>query len=456
MMDTIGAISTATGESAIGIVRISGPETENVVRGLFRFHKGAGETLIPWHFYYGHITDGDKILDEGLVVFFKGPKSYTREHMAEIHCHGGTIALRRVYKAVLDAGVRPAEPGEFTKRAFLNGRLDLSQAESIMDVIQAKTELAFDTAMLQLNGNLSQVINGMRGELLRMMTHLAVNIDYPEEDIVEITYEEIGPEVAKIQNRIEALIKDSDRGIIIREGLKVALIGRPNVGKSSLMNALLQEERAIVTEIPGTTRDVIEEYLNVRGIPVRLMDTAGIRDTADPVERIGVERTRARYLEADLVLTVLDMSEPLTEDDRDLLNKVSGKAAIIILNKSDLDQQISEPYIRELVPKARIIRTSAVNDIGLSILEEAIEEAVNENQVNKSDYSFITNVRHKRILEETKALLDDAAAGISAKLPYDLIEMDLRSVFDLLGRITGETVSEDLIESVFSQFCLGK
>lgn len=455
-MDTICAISTATGESAIGIIRISGDDTERIVRKIFRFHKDWGETLTPWRFYYGHIVQGEKTLDEGLVVFFKGPKSYTREHMAEIHCHGGTIALRRVYKAVLDMGVRPAEPGEFTKRAFLNGRLDLSQAESIMDVIQAKTELAFDTAMLQLSGNLAHIINGMRAELLRMMTHLAVNMDYPEEDIVEITYEEICPEVVTIKNRIEALVRDSDRGIIIREGLKVALIGRPNVGKSSLMNALLQEERAIVTAIPGTTRDVIEEYLNVRGIPVRLMDTAGIRDTEDPVEKIGVERTRARYLEADLVLTILDTSEPLTGDDEELLMQVSEKPAIIILNKADLEQKLSEASVKALVPRAKIIRTSAVNDIGLSTLEEAIEEAVNRNQVSGGNYSFVSNVRHRSVLEGALILLDDILQGISQKQPYDLIEMDLRSLFNLLGKITGETVSEDLIESVFSQFCLGK
>lgn len=455
-MDTICAISTATGESAIGIIRISGADTERIVRKVFRFHKTSGETLVPWHFYYGHIVDGERTLDEGLVVFFKGPKSYTREHMAEIHCHGGAVALRRVYKAVLDTGIRPAEPGEFTKRAFLNGRLDLSQAESIMDVIQAKTELAFDTAMLQLSGNLSQIINGMRVELLRMMTHLAVNMDYPEEDIVEITYDEIRPVVAAIQSQIEGLIRDSDRGIIIREGLKVALIGRPNVGKSSLMNALLQEERAIVTNIPGTTRDVIEEYLNVRGIPVRLMDTAGIRDTEDPVERIGVERTRARYLEADLVLTILDVSEPLTRDDQELLERVSDKPAIIILNKADLDPQISEAAIQKLVPSAQLIRTSTVNDIGLTTLEEAIEEAVNRNQVSSSGYSFVTNVRHRSVLEGALVLLSDVLQGIAEGQPYDLIEMDLRSIYTLLGNITGETVSEDLIESVFSQFCLGK
>lgn len=455
-MDTICAISTAPGESAIGIIRISGEETERIVRKIFRFHRLSGKTLVPWHFYYGHIVEGDKTLDEGLVVFFKGPKSYTREHMAEIHCHGGAVALRRVYKAVLEAGTRPAEPGEFTKRAFLNGRLDLSQAESIMDVIQAKTDLAFDTAMLQLSGNLSHVIRGMRVEILRMMTHLAVNIDYPEDDIIEITYEEIGPEVTAIRNRIHILIKDADRGRIIREGLKVALIGRPNVGKSSLMNALLQEERAIVTEIPGTTRDVIEEYLNVRGIPVRLMDTAGIRETDDLVERIGVERTRLRYREADLVLTVLDMSEPLTADDRDLLEQVSDMPAIIILNKADLNQHISDQIIMELVPKAKIIRTSTVSDIGLSTIEEAIEEAVNGDELHRSGYSFITNIRHQIILKETMTLLDDVQRGIIEKMPYDLIEMDLKGIFDLLGRITGDTISEDLIESVFSQFCLGK
>ncbi len=455
-MDTICAISTAAGESAIGIIRISGEEAEAVVRKMFRFHKETVEQLMPWRFYYGHIVAGDHLLDEGLLVLFKGPKSYTREDMAEIHCHGGTVALRRVFKAVLDAGCRQAEPGEFTKRAFLNGRLDLSQAESIMDMIQAKTDLAFDTAMLQLSGNLSKVINGLRAELLRMITHLAVNIDYPEEDIIEITYEEIAPQVALMREQLESLIRDAGRGRIIREGLKVALIGRPNVGKSSLMNALLQEERAIVTEIPGTTRDVIEEYLNVRGIPVRLMDTAGIRETNDLVEKIGVERTRARYRDADLILTVLDVSEPLTADDRELLEQVAEKPAIVILNKSDLDQKISEAEIRAMVPRAKIIKTSATNEIGLSMLEAAIEEAVNTNSVNPSGFSFITNVRHLSILEEGLKLLEDVTGSIEERQPYDLIEMDLRGLFDILGRITGDTLSEDLIESVFSQFCLGK
>lgn len=455
-MDTICAISTAVGESAIGIVRISGKEAEAVVRKLFRFHNKPERQLMPWRFYYGHVVAGDHLLDEGLLVLFKGPKSYTREDMAEIHCHGGAVALRRVFKAVLDTGCRQAEPGEFTKRAFLNGRLDLSQAESIMDMIQAKTDLAFDTAMLQLSGNISTVINGLRGELLRMITHLAVNIDYPEEDIIEITYEEIGPQVLLIQEQLESLVRDAGRGRIIREGLKVALIGRPNVGKSSLMNALLQEERAIVTEIPGTTRDVIEEYLNVRGIPVRLMDTAGIRETDDIVEKIGVERTRARYRDADLILTVLDVSELLTEDDRDLLGQVADKPAIVILNKSDLEQKVTEAEIHSMVPRAKIIKTSARNEIGLSMLETAIEEAVNANSVNPSGFSFITNVRHLSVLEEGLKLLEDVTGSIAERQPYDLIEMDLRGLFDILGRITGETLSEDLIESVFSQFCLGK
>ena len=455
-MDTICAISTAVGESAIGIIRMSGDGTEQIVRNIFKFHHDSKKTLSPWRFYYGHIVAEDKILDEGLVVFFKGPRSYTREHMAEIHCHGGAVALRRVYKAVLDAGARPAEPGEFTKRAFLNGRLDLSQAESIMDVIQAKTDLAFDTAMLQLSGNLSEVIQNIRAELLRIMTHLAVNIDYPEEDIIEITYEEIEPEVHKIMVIIKGLIKDATRGKIIREGLKVALIGRPNVGKSSLMNALLQEERAIVTDIPGTTRDVIEEYLNVRGIPVRLMDTAGIRETENLVEKIGVERTKTRYREADLVLMVLDISEPLTSDDKDLLEEIAERPAIIILNKSDLSPSISEAHIQKLLPKASIIMTSTVSDIGLTQLEEAIEREVNGHEARTSAYSFITNVRHKNILEQGFSILEDVQSGIFQKQPYDLIEMDLRSLFDILGKITGDTVSEDLIESVFSQFCLGK
>lgn len=454
-MDTICAISTAVGESAIGIVRISGADTEQAVRQVFRFKTEAGREMKPWRFNYGHIVLNGQVLDEGLVVFFKGPSSYTREDMAEIHCHGGIVALQRVFRAVLAAGVRSAEPGEFTKRAFINGRLDLSQAESIMDMIQAKTELAFDTAMQQLSGTLKMMINQMRGTLLGMVTHLSVNIDYPEEDIIEITYEEIAPQVGEISSRLTGLIADGTRGRIIREGLKVALIGRPNVGKSSLMNALLQEERAIVTAVPGTTRDVLEEYLNVRGIPVRLMDTAGIRETEDLVERIGVERSRARYREADLILTVLDMSAPLTSDDHDLLSQVSDKPAIIILNKADLEPQLTVEKIGELMPQARVITTSAVSEIGLTMLEEAIESAVYGGEV-RAGFSFVTNVRHQALLEEALSLLRDVQHGIEQRLPYDLIEMDLRNVYDVLGRITGDTISEDLIESVFSQFCLGK
>lgn len=452
-MDTICAISTAVGEAAIGVVRISGPETLTILQKVFK--PQADRPVKPWQMMYGHVVADGQTVDEVLAVHFKGPASYTREDMAEIQCHGGTVALKRVLRAVLKAGCRQAEPGEFTKRAFLSGRLDLSQAESIMDVIQAKTDLAFDTALNQLSGSLSGIVGSLRLKLFAMVTHLAVNIDYPEEDIEEITYVEIIPQVNECMDSVKQLLKDAGRGRILREGLKVALIGRPNVGKSSLMNALLQEERAIVTHIPGTTRDVIEEYLNVRGIPVRLMDTAGIRETDDPVERIGVEKSISRYQEADLVLTVLDASEPMTESDRDLLSRVGDRQALVVLNKSDLPQVVREEEIRMLIPQARIIRTSAVETIGLAMLEDEIEALVSGGQVS-GGYSFVSNVRHQAILEQSLEHLQDVSESLERLEPYDLIEMELRGIYDLLGRITGDTVTDDLIDSVFSQFCLGK
>jgi len=452
-MDTICAISTAVGESAIGIVRLSGADTEDILQRVFKPRHQEG--FEPWRMVYGHVVSEGKVIDEGLAVFFKGPRSYTREDMAEIHCHGGPVALKRVLGAVLRAGCRQAEPGEFTKRAFLSGRLDLSQAESIMDVIQAKTDLAFDTALQQLSGGLSRIVGQLRAELFGMVTHLAVNIDYPEEDITEITYEDMEPAVSRMEETLKRLLQDAGRGRILREGLKVALIGRPNVGKSSLMNALLQEERAIVTHIPGTTRDVIEEYLNVRGIPVRLMDTAGIRETDDPVERIGVQRSRTSYQEADLILTVLDSSEPMTPDDRELLSQVGDRPALVILNKADLPPAMGEGEILQLLPRAVVIRTSTVGDIGLMRLEEAIEAIVTSGQA-AGNYSFVTNVRHQALLEEALIWVTEVSGALDRREPYDLIEMELRSIHDLLGRITGETVSEDLINAVFSQFCLGK
>lgn len=454
-MDTICSVATAVGESAIGIIRISGMNTLDVLNAVFAPEKSGFSTYVPWHFYYGHVVDNDEVVDEGLAVFFKGPKSYTREDMAEIHCHGGMVALKNVYRAVLKAGCRQSEPGEFTKRAFINGRLDLSQAESIMDIIQAKTELAFKNAVNQLGGSLSAEILELRKELLRIVTHLTVNIDYPEEDIIEITYDEIEPSVLSMKGKLETLLACADRGKILRDGVKTALIGRPNVGKSSLMNALLQEERAIVTNIPGTTRDVIEEYLNVRGIPVRLMDTAGVRDTEDIVERIGVDRTRGKYRDADLVLTVLDVSEVLTDDDINLLKDVSDKQVIVVLNKVDLESRISIEEVRNLLPHSTIIRTSAVKDIGLPVLEDAIERMVMGGKIS-AQHAFVVNQRHRLIIEEAYNRLCEVQHSLADRMPYDFIEIDLRNIYDSLGMVTGDTVTEELLDSVFSQFCIGK
>ena len=407
---------------------------------------------------YGHIMDpkDGQVVDEVLSVFMKEPHTYTKEDVAEINCHGSMVSLRKTLELVLRNGARLAEPGEFTKRAFLNGRLDLSQAEAVIDLIKAKTDKSFDVAMGQLEGVLSEEVGKIRASLLDLLVNVTVNIDYPDEDIEELTYEKMEDEISQISNMIEKLLSTADSGRLIREGLNVAIIGKPNVGKSSLMNELLKETRAIVTEIPGTTRDTIEEVLNIRNIPVRLIDTAGIRETDDKIEKIGIEKSKKSFNEADLILFVLDVSRELSEEDQEIIHYIGDRKAIVLINKIDLEKKWDLTFLKEQMPNASVIETSLKDRFGVEKVEEEIVNMVYSGSVRQNDSLMVTNVRHKNLLEQAKSSLADAQSMTAAREAMDFIEVDLKSAYDSLGEITGETVSDDIINEVFSRFCLGK
>ncbi len=452
--DTIVAIATALGEGAIGIVRLSGTDAFAILDGIF---EGAATTeTVDRKLMYGKIKEGERVVDEVMAVKMKGPKTYTREDIVEIYCHGGVVPIKEVLNLTLRKGARPADRGEFTQRAFLNGRIDLAQAESIMDLISSKTQLGFDVAMNQLEGHLSGKIRAARQTLLALMAEVEVSIDYPEEDIQEITYGQIIDRLTEVREVVETLHASSQTGKIIREGVRTVIVGKPNVGKSSLMNALLRESRAIVTEIAGTTRDVIEEQLNIGGIPLRLIDTAGIRETADVVEKIGVERSKASFNEADLVIFVLNGAEPLTEEDEQLMALVKDKHAVVIINKSDLEQRIDDSKIQSLLNDKVILRTSVVNEIGIDALEKAISEVVFNREIAGNHDELVTNARHIALLDTALTNVSDALGAAQSGMPYDFIEVDIKEAIFNLGQITGESVEADLLKNIFGNFCLGK
>lgn len=457
--DTITAIATALGEAGISIIRISGPEAINVLDGIFRSKKGISIKEYPQRkMVYGHISDKErnKVLDEVLVVYMKAPYTYTKEDIVEINCHGGIVPTRNILHLVLKNGVRMAEPGEFTKRAFLNGRIDLAQAEAVMDLISAKTDKGFDVALSQLEGNLSKNVKKLREIILETLAHLHVSIDYTEEDIQEITYSQLLSNMETIKDEIERLLKTSETGKIIREGLNTVIIGKPNVGKSSLLNALLRESRAIVTDVPGTTRDVIEEYLSIKGIPLKIVDTAGIRDTEDLVEKIGVERSKEFFNRGDLIILVLDASEDLTKEDMEIIEHIKHRKAIVLLNKTDLPQRVDEKKLEGLLPNQRVIKISILEEKGLDEIEDEIVNMVYGGNIKSRDSSFITNVRHKSSLEKALKSISDGIEAANQNLPYDLIEVDIKDCYDFLGEITGDTVDDDIVDKIFSNFCLGK
>ena len=456
--DTIAAISTPVGEGGISIIRISGDDAVKVAQ---RIYKGKDLAEVATHtINYGHIVDPDtdQEVDEVMVSVMRAPHTYTREDVIEINCHGGLLATNRILQLVLSFGARIAEPGEFTKRAFLNGRLDLSQSEAVMDLIRAKTDKSMKVALNQLDGDLSRLIRNLRQDILDVLAQVEVNIDYPEYDAVEeMTTKLLKEKAEDIQQRIQGLLKTAKQGKVLRDGLATAIIGQPNVGKSSLLNSLLHEDKAIVTNVAGTTRDVIEEYVNVNGVPLKLIDTAGIRDTNDQVEKIGVERSRKALGAADLVLLLIDSSNELTEEDHQLLEATKDKQRIIILNKTDLPRKVDLAELKSLAGKSAVIETSIVNHKGMDQLGEQIghmffNEGIESNQNNV----MVTNARHIGLLHQANDALSDVLKGINDGMPVDLVQIDMTRCWELLGEITGDSYQDELLDQLFSQFCLGK
>lgn len=457
--DTIAAISTAPGEGAIGIVRISGEDAIRIADEVYRLKEKRLKEQPSHTIHYGHIVDpkNDEVIDEVMVTVLRAPKTFTREDVVEINCHGGIVAINRILQLVLRMGARLAEPGEFTKRAFLNGRIDLSQAEAVMDLIRAKTDKSMQMAMRQLDGELSKLIQNLRQEILNTLAQVEVNIDYPEyDDVEEMTLQLLREKTQQVSQGIRALLNTASQGKILRDGLKTAIVGRPNVGKSSLLNVLLREEKAIVTDIAGTTRDTIEEYVNVRGVPLQLIDTAGIRETDDVVERIGVERSRKALNEADFVLLILNQSEELLDEDLRLLEQTKDFKRIILLNKTDLPTKIDMGKVKEFATDSEIVTTSMLKKEGIDQLEEKIADYFFQGQMNERDATYLSNTRHIALLEKAEQALQEVANGVDMGMPVDLIQIDFTRAWDLLGEITGDTVQDELLTQLFSQFCLGK
>ena len=455
--DTIAAIATAPGEGGIGIIRISGEKSLQVAQSIFKSKSGKmikdynARTLI-----YGTVVDNEKVIDEVLVAYMKGPNSYTAEDVIEINCHGGFISVKKILELILSKGVRLAEAGEFTKRAFLNGRIDLSQAEAIIDVIKSKTDMAHEGAQSQLEGSLAKKIKDLRMNVTEVLAHLEVSIDFAEEDVEEITYQTLEEKALELRNEIKKLYDTAESGKILRDGLKTVIVGKPNVGKSSLLNSILGDNRAIVTDIAGTTRDVIEEFVNIKGIPLKIVDTAGIRETEDVVEKIGVEKSRESFSTADLVIMVLDASRKLSEEDMEILESLKNKKTIVLLNKMDLEPQIELEKIEEFVNSEDIIKISALKHQGIEELQDKIEAMVYHGSVKNSSNLMITNSRHKDALFKAYESINDAISAIEQRMPYDFIEVDFKNIWDYLGYINGDTVREDLLDTIFANFCIGK
>ena len=457
--DTIAAISTPVGEGGISIIRISGEDAVAVAKRLYHGSKDLAQ-VASHTINYGHIVDPDTgaEVDEVMVSVMRAPHTYTCEDVVEINCHGGLLATNRILQLVLSYGARMAEPGEFTKRAFLNGRIDLSQSEAVMDLIRAKTDKSMKVALNQLDGDLSRLIRHLRQDILDVLAQVEVNIDYPEYDAVEeMTTKMLKEKALDIQQRIQALLKTAKQGKVLREGLATAIIGRPNVGKSSLLNTLLHEDKAIVTDVAGTTRDVIEEYVNVDGVPLKLIDTAGIRDTDDTVEKIGVERSKRALDAADLILLLIDSSAPLTAEDCELLTATHGKQRIVILNKTDLPRQVDLDELKKLTDGDALIETSIVKHEGMDQLGQQISKMFfNEGIESSQNNVMVTNARHIGLLHQANAALSDVLKGINAGMPVDLVQIDMTRCWDLLGEITGDSYQDELLDQLFSQFCLGK
>ncbi|MBB6694782.1 tRNA uridine-5-carboxymethylaminomethyl(34) synthesis GTPase MnmE [Cohnella xylanilytica] len=455
--DTIAAVATALGEGSIAVVRVSGPEAVERIAPLFRSKTDLREAKTHT-VNYGWIVDpaDGAVVDEVLVTVMKGPRSFTAEDVVEISTHGGIVAVQSVLELVLRSGVRMAEPGEFTKRAFLNGRIDLAQAEAVIDLIRSKSNRAFQVARRQSEGALSKKIVPLRRQLIELLAHVEVNIDYPEHDVAEMTASAITETCGKVLEAVRGLLKTAAEGKILREGIVTAIVGRPNAGKSSLLNALAQDNKAIVTDIPGTTRDIVEESVSLSGIPLRLLDTAGIRETSDVVERIGVERSRGALNEADLILLVLNHNEPLHEDERRLLEELEGRPVIVVVNKIDLPGRLELDEVRSRFEAERIVEISAKEGTGIEALERAVSKLFFGGSIESEDLTYVSNARHISLLHGAAKSLQDAMGAAEEGIPIDLIQIDIAAAWEQLGEIVGDSVGESLLDQIFSQFCLGK
>lgn len=448
MSNTICAISTSVGRAGLGIVRMTGDSSLEVLEKVFKGSIDFENRKLS----YGHIIDDKKIVDEVLAVYMKTPHTYTREDVVEIYTHGGVVAVREVLNTLLKNGANLAEPGEFTKRAFLNGRLDLAQAEAVLDLIDANTSMSYENSLNQLEGSLSRSVEKIEEALIEVMASTVAEIDFPEDEIDTLNdYEKIN-KLKPILEDIENLLKSSKRGKVLREGIKTLILGRPNVGKSSLLNALLKENRAIVTDIPGTTRDTIEEVLDLDGIPLNLIDTAGIRETEDTVELIGVEKAKSHVEDADLVLVLLDSSEELSTEDVDILEFAKDKEKIVIINKTDLDPKLDLEKLKDY----KYIMMSIVDGTGIDVLQDEIKRLFFEDKITSSDDIMVSNIRHIEALRRAIAALESAISDLEVGIPLDLVEVDLNICIDELGNITGKTTTEDVLDRIFSEFCIGK
>ena len=454
--DTIAAISTAIGEAGIAIVRMSGDDSINIIDKIFVSASGTKMSEAENRkFLYGHICDGDKKIDEVLVVKMKGPHSYTAEDIVEIHCHGGVVSVKRILNLILSKGARLAEKGEFTKRGFLNGRIDLTQAEAVIDLIKAKTDISFDLGLNQLGGALSEVLNKLKDELVSMQALIVANIDFPDEDIEDAAYNDLLDRSNKILEKMDKLLENSKNSRLLRDGINTVILGKPNVGKSSLLNGLLKYDRAIVTDIAGTTRDVIEDYINLDGVLLKISDTAGIRETEDEVEKIGVNIAREKLKDADLVIAIFDISRDFDQDDKEILKLIENKKHIIILNKDDLEQKISDDEIEKYF-KGDYLRLSVMENESVTKVEKLIIDLFFDGELQISSDTVLSNLRHINALREAKKELLEVNESLNKRVFLDLIEVDLENVIAHISEITGTITTEDILDRVFSDFCIGK
>ncbi|MDI3548527.1 MAG: tRNA modification GTPase [Halanaerobiales bacterium] len=457
--DTIAAISTSFGAAGIGKIRISGPKALEVADRIFQgVSRKSLKEAKTYTAHYGHVIDPDtgKIADEVITIIMRKPHSFTGEDVVEFDCHGGMVPLQRVLELILKNGARLAEPGEFSKRAFLNGRLDLAQAEGIIEVINSKTEKGLDVALNHLNGRLSVRVDEIKEMVIEILAHLEASIDFPEDEIEGYESSRLGERLTEIKEKIEELLATSNQGKIYQEGIKTVIVGKPNVGKSSLLNTLLEEKRAIVTDVPGTTRDIIEEYINIKGVPLKIIDTAGIRETQDMVEKIGVEKARESLKKADLILMMLDVSQGLTETDLQIYDLIKDKPVIIVVNKTDLEENIDEKELNEHFAEHPLLKISIKEEKGLEELKNAIIDEVLDEELKGDEEVLITRTRHRNALERSLQAIKRVIDSFNQGLPNDFLTIDLKDCLDGLGEITGETVTEDIIDRIFADFCLGK